>query len=102
MNPIDASKIASDLAQFSGLEQLVNLNDAMATQQQMSNTMLLSLNNAVALSTIGKTVVAAGDQVVLANDPVTGDVGGKVTADNTTQGQGTLKIYDAAGKEIAS
>ena len=102
MNPMDGSKMASELAQFSSLEQLVNINDALVAAKTQSDIMLLAINNNVALSTIGKTVVAAGDQVVLSKDPVTGDVGGKVLADITTQGDATLKVFDAAGKEIAS
>jgi flagellar basal-body rod modification protein FlgD len=102
MNPMDGSKMASELATFSSLEQLVNINDALETTKTQQDIMLLAINNNVALSTIGKTVVAAGDQVVLAKDPVSGDVGGKVMADITTEGDGVLKLYNAAGKEIAS
>lgn len=101
MNPMDGSKMAADLAQFSGLEQLVNINDALATQQTQYNTMLLAINNSVALSTIGKTVMAEGNQMMIAKD-ANGVKQGKVVADIATEGDATLKILNAAGKEIAS
>jgi flagellar basal-body rod modification protein FlgD len=101
MNPMDGSRMAADLAQFSGLEQLVNVNAALAAQKTESDSMLVALNNAVAMNAIGKTVVATGDQMVLTTDS-SGQVVGKVMADITTEGNGTLKILDAAGKEIAS
>jgi flagellar basal-body rod modification protein FlgD len=102
MNPMDGSKMASELATFSSLEQLVNINDALEAAKTQQDIMLLAINNNVALSTIGKTVVAAGDEVVLAKDPVSGVVGGKVLADITTEGKAELKLFDASGKEIAS
>jgi flagellar basal-body rod modification protein FlgD len=101
MNPMEGSKMASDLAQFSGLEQLVSINEALATQQTQYDTMLLAINNSVALSTIGKTVMAAGDQVEITAD-ANGSRNGTVVADIAKGGNATLKIVDAAGKEIAS
>src|SRR5262245_14425208 len=101
MNPMDGSKMAADLAQFSGLEQLVNINSALETQQTQYNTMLMAINNSVALSTIGKTVVAAGDKVAIVADD-NGNKNGTVIADIAIEGNATLKILDAAGKEIAS
>lgn len=101
MNPMDGSKMAADLAQFSGLEQLVNINDALGTQSTQFSTMLLAINNSVALNAIGKTVVAEGNQLVISADDQ-GVKQGKAIADITTEGPGTLRIFDAAGKEIAS
>ncbi len=46
-------------------------------------------------------VVAGGDQVTITVDDA-GVKTGKVVADIATAGQGTLRILDAAGKEIAS
>lgn len=101
MNPMEGSEMAADLAQFAGLEQLVNINSALETQESQYNTMLLALNNSVALSTIGKTVMASGDQLILAPD-ANGSMQGTAVADIATEGNATLKILDAAGKEIAS
>jgi flagellar basal-body rod modification protein FlgD len=101
MNPMDGSKMAADLAQFSGLEQLVNINESLATQKTEFNTMVQALNNAVAINTIGKTVIAQGDQVAVSAD-ANGVMTGRVMADIPTGGQATLKVLDAAGKEIAS
>ncbi len=59
------------------------------------------MNSNVALSTIGKTVMAAGDQVVLTQD-AKGDWGGTVTADIATSGVAKLTLLDRSGREVGS
>jgi flagellar basal-body rod modification protein FlgD len=93
--------MASDLAQFTGLEQLTNINENLTSQQAKYDTMLQAINNSVALSTIGKTVTAAGDKVVIAAD-AKGVNKGTVVADIAAEGNATLTILNAAGKEIGS
>jgi flagellar basal-body rod modification protein FlgD len=55
LNPQDGSAFASQLAQFSSLEQLTNLNTAM-TSQNLNYTNLL---NAQSVNLIGKEVTAS-------------------------------------------
>ena len=97
MNPMDGQRMAADLAQFTGLEQLVNIGQQLEGQQAQSAAMAQALNNSVALGTIGKTVTAISDQVA-----VTGDGKETVTAQIAGAGTGVLRIYDAAGKEVGS
>ncbi len=63
MNPTDGTAFASQLAQFSQLEQLSNLNDAI--QQSMNNSLYLtqSINNSLASNLVGKNVTVLSDSV---------------------------------------
>ncbi|HTF99177.1 MAG TPA: flagellar hook assembly protein FlgD [Nitrospirota bacterium] len=61
LNPMDSTNFTAQLAQFSSLEQLTNINSEMssllASQQSLQNTMVTSL--------IGKTVRISGNTVTL-------------------------------------
>ncbi len=61
LNPIDNTEFTAQLAQFSSLEQLSNIN------QQLSNLLLYqnSLQNTLANNLIGREVKIAGNQVYL-------------------------------------
>ena len=101
MNPMEGQEFAAQLAQFSSVEQLVSLNSQFAQQAQSTALLAESLSNNGALSTIGRTVLAVGDQVELPADgsgaetSVTFGVG----ADG---GRATLTLYDAAGREVGT
>jgi flagellar basal-body rod modification protein FlgD len=101
MNPMDGHQLAADLAQFSGLEQLLNMNDAMAAQVARQDVMLSAINNSVAINTIGKTIHAEGDQIMLADDG-SGTVDGTIIADVATEGNATLEILDASGAVVGT
>lgn len=101
LDPMDGKDMAADLAQFSGLEQLLNINEQLEAQQGQYDTLVTAMNNSVAMNTIGKTVMVNGDKVILTKD-ATGVVGGTVTADITTSGNAKLTLYDKSGKEVGS
>jgi flagellar basal-body rod modification protein FlgD len=63
LNPTDGTAFASQLAQFSSLEQLSNLNDAI--QQSMNNSYYLtqSINNSLASNLVGKNVTVLSNSV---------------------------------------
>ncbi len=63
LNPTDGTEFASQLAQFSSLEQLTNLNDAI--QQNMNNSYYLtqSINNSLASNLVGKNVTVLSNSV---------------------------------------
>lgn len=97
MNPMDSQEFAAQLAQFSSLEQLTQLNDLMEQDLQLSQVNALIGQTQFSASLMGKTVVATGDQVHV---PTTGgasihvDVGGN-------GGRATLTLLDADGNQVA-
>lgn len=97
MNPLQGEEMAAQLAQFSSLEQLVNIGDALKTQQTSNDALVAAVTNSTAMNTIGKEVTAVGDQVFLPSN-------GKATVDCTVagSGQGTLTITDATGKVLGT
>ena len=84
MNPSRPEEMASQLAQFSGLEQLINVNALLTEQTATNAAMALALNNSAAVSVLGKEVLAVGDTVRVTEtggDAVTVEVegGGEAT-----------------------
>ena len=65
MSPMDGKDLAAQLAQFTSVEQLQNLNTAMATQTQASQMATLVGQSSLSASLIGRQVEAAGDQVMV-------------------------------------
>src|SRR5512143_1369392 len=67
LNPADSTEFTSQLAQFSSLEQLSNVNDNLTTLKLYQ----ASINNAQAVSFIGKDIVAKGKTLqVTSGQPV--------------------------------
>jgi flagellar basal-body rod modification protein FlgD len=97
MNPLQGEEMAAQLAQFSSLEQLVNIGDALKTEQTSNDALVAAVTNNTAMTTLGKEVTAVGDQVFLRED-------GKATVSCTAagSGQGTLTIADANGKVLGT
>ena len=98
MNPLQGDQMASELAQFSSLEQLQEINTTLGGQQASSGALLGAIQASAAISTIGHTVVATGNQVQIGgangSSSVTANVGGS--------GTGTLHVYNSAGVEVGS
>lgn len=98
LNPMDGMQFASQLAQFSSVEQLEELNSAFASQSAAQSAMLSSVNGSVAVSTFGREVVAVGDQI-----SVGGDQKPQAMFD-APAGGGRAKVHvlNAAGSEVAT
>jgi flagellar basal-body rod modification protein FlgD len=101
LDPMDGKEMASDLAQFSGLEQLLNINEQLAAQQGQFDALAQVINNSAAMGAIGKSVVVDTDKLVLTAD-ANGVVGGQVYADITTSGVAKLTLLDQSGREVGS
>ena len=98
MDPSKPEELAAQLAQFSSVEQLINVNEQLRAQSDASAAMAAALNNSAAVGVLGKDVLALGDSV-----EVTGT--GKDTVTVGVEGSGgeaTLTLYDADGKEVGS
>jgi flagellar basal-body rod modification protein FlgD len=96
MSPLDSSQFAAQLAQFSSLEQLMQLNEGLATQTAASASSTLAINTSLGASLIGRTVLAAGSRLVVGSNErlsVTADIGGSGTA--------SITVLDASGREVA-
>ena len=61
LNPMDSTAFTSQLAEFSSLEQLSNVNENLEYLQMYQS----SINNAQAVSFIGKNIDALGDSIQL-------------------------------------
>ena len=98
MNPSRPEEFAAQLAQFSSVEQLININESMASQAEASQAMAAALNNTSAANLLGKDVLALGDGV-----RVTGSGDESVTVGvEGTGGVATLTLYDADGHKVGS
>ena len=99
MNPMQGDQMAAQLAQFSSLEQLQQINESLSGQAAAQGSLLGAVQSNAAIGTIGHHVVAAGNALELG-----GSQGAKtVTADISVAAQSaTLKIYDANGKLVGS
>ncbi len=84
LNPLDGTDFTAQLAQFSSLEQLSNVN----TQLETLGLYQSSLNNAQSISLIGKDVTARGD--VIKVDGASADLAYNLSESAKV----TIRIYD--------
>lgn len=98
MSPMQGDQMAAQLAQFSTVEQLTNINNTLTAQNTAQGSVLGALQASAAMATIGHTVVAGGNQLAL-------DGSGKadVTVDvSAAGGAATVHVFDDSGKEVGS
>ncbi len=98
LNPMNAEQFASQLAQFSSLEQLIQINDTLESQADQGSNLMQAMNASTALGVVGRDVLAAGSALEVTEDgasPVVVGVGGETVS-------GTLTIYGEGGEEVAS
>jgi flagellar basal-body rod modification protein FlgD len=97
MNPQDGTQMATQLAQFSSVEQLMNINSTLSAQGNNSAGMATALAEATAINLIGKSVSVASPSVTVGN----GDIP-DYKADLATGGKATLNLIDANGNVVKS
>lgn len=90
LNPMNSTEFTAQLAQFSSLEQLTNINDELKKLTLYQG----SLQNTLATGMIGKSVKALGDEVTLKG---TGQISYSLGRDAATS---TVSIYDASGRLV--
>ena len=93
MNPMSNDQFAAQLAQFSSLEALNNINDNIQTQILMNQ----SMNNSFMINMIGKDVQSYGNTLRFDGDSVNIDFQLYADAQNVV-----VRIYDDTGKEVAT
>ncbi|MGV3710116.1 MAG: flagellar hook assembly protein FlgD [Gemmatimonas sp.] len=116
MNPMDGKDMAAQLAQFSSVEQMMQLNttvkaqaaeqtkmaeaiaDLTEAQQAQGDTLASLIEGQMAVSTVGKTGVTTGNTLYVDRDG-----SGSITIDTgTVSGAGTVEVKDAAGNVVAT
>lgn len=97
-NPLQPHEFAAQLAQFTSVEQLTQLNAGIATLSDQSQLSTLMSETSFSASLVGKHIVAQGDQVEI---PKSGP--GNVRIDvGLGGGAGTLTLKDANGRTVAT
>ena len=93
LNPQDSAAMAAQLAQFSALEQMTNINTTLQDQAAANAALAGAVNNSSAVALLGKTVTVISDQIA------GGAAGTTSVAADVPAGGGHLsvRIMDANG-----
>jgi flagellar basal-body rod modification protein FlgD len=92
LNPTDSTEFTAQLAQFSSLEQLSNVNETLNTLKLYE----ASINNAQAVGFIGKDIIANGNSIEMkGGQPVSCDYEIPAAAKSVV-----VTIYDATGNFV--
>jgi flagellar basal-body rod modification protein FlgD len=94
LNPSDATEFTAQLAQFSQLEQLFNLNKSMETMAEAQN----NSDRISALSMIGKEIQVEGSSFMLKEEG-SAEVGYKLDNDAS---EVTLTVQNSSGQTVAT
>jgi flagellar basal-body rod modification protein FlgD len=116
LNPMDGQEMAAQLAQFSQVEQLIDINESLQTvagsQVELGlaledlssitvaqgDAMALLLEQSMAINTVGRTGVLAGDQLFVERGG-----GGGITVDaGSLEGVGRLTVVNEQGDAVAT
>lgn len=93
LSPMDGTQFASQLTQYSSLEQLINLNSSMDTSINANYYLSQSINNTLAATLIGKEVKLNGSS--FQNDGQANTTLGYNLS--TAASSVTIKIYNESG-----
>jgi len=96
LNPMESQEFAAQLAQFSSLEQLSNLNSAVNESIDANYLLTQSINNTLTATLIGKEVKFAGNELQNNGDN-TVKFGYTLPANANDV---TVSIYDSAGNLV--
>jgi flagellar basal-body rod modification protein FlgD len=96
MSPMDGTQFASQLAQFSSLEQLSNLNTNVENSINANYVLTQSINNTMSATLIGKDVKLNGSNVQYANQENI-QLGYNLPSDAVSA---QLNVYDSNGNIV--
>jgi flagellar basal-body rod modification protein FlgD len=96
LNPQDGAQMATQLAQFSTLEQMVNINRTLQNQVDATATLSGAVGASSAVALLGKTVAATSDTIL-------GGVAGTTVVGTTVPAGGghlSVRVTDANGQTL--
>ena len=93
LNPMDGTQFASQLAQFSSLQELQNLNDSMTQSINANYSLAQSINNTMSATLIGKDVKVSGQDLTY-NGQNSVQLGYNLQSDASSV---SINIYDSNG-----
>jgi flagellar basal-body rod modification protein FlgD len=99
MNPMQGDQMAAQLAQFSSLEQLQQINANLTAQQTAGGSLLGAVQSTSAISSIGHEVTALGNSLTVGGANASTSVQATF---GTDAAKTTLHIYDSSGTEVAT
>jgi len=94
LNPMESTEFTAQLAQFSSLEQLTNVNDNLKYLQLYES----SINNAQAVNFIGKMVTASGNSISV-NDGTPNEIQFDLDGDAS---EVSVYVYDSEDNLVAT
>jgi flagellar basal-body rod modification protein FlgD len=99
LDPQDNTEMVAQLAEFSSLEQLENMNQNLTSSLDLDLILTQVLNNTAAAGLIGKSVLASGNAVEIdeAGEGTTVNFDLAANADSLT-----VSIYDESGALVAT
>lgn len=98
LNPADNQEFSAQLAQFSSLEQLTEMNETLSSNLSSTKQLGQLINNSVAAGFIGKDIRAVGNQVFYdGENDATLQFHLEAASSETT-----VHVYDSTGEEILS
>lgn len=92
MNPMKGQEFAAQLAQFSSVEQLININDTLGQQQGGNNVLSQQLESSMAANMLGTRIQAQGNTISRAGD-------GDTTLRFTTEGPATNAVLSIRNRQ---
>ena len=96
LDPMNDQEFVAQMAQFSSLEQLQNMNATMTQNSQWNMLLSQTINNTMATSLIGRTVTADSNAI-----GINGDGGATLTFNSDAFAlNGTVTISDSEGKAV--
>ncbi len=93
LNPLDGSEYVAQLAQFSSLEQLTNINSSLSQNLSATQVMTQSIGNSLAATLVGKEVRASANAIQFSGTG-TVSLGYNLGSD---AGSVDVKVYDSSG-----
>lgn len=96
LNPLEGTEFAAQLAHFSSVEQLSNINSNLSFSLDANYLLTQSINNALATTFIGKEVRASADKFYYTGD---GDITLGYNLANSADSV-VVKVYDEMGNLV--